>query len=1268
MKQKFSLKTIVVGFMAMSLMLTSVTSCKDYDDDINSLENRVTSLEASVKALQAKVDAGKYVTAVATHDDGITVTFSDGTSQNVTVNGKAPTITVNSDGDLLVDGTVVGNIKGPKGDTGASGADIANNVTIDPTTKEILVDGAGTGVILDNISQNGSYVTSTATGYTLNVWNSTTNAYETISLPKGSNTVTGITYVPHQLSGGFGEAKQVWFPVIVTDSLYDPTGASLLDIGYQLFKDNALLGGAIPGGGGSPSSLTYTSFSSAKDRLYSGKVNLDFAFSPTAVDPTSFELDGMAAADASLSTYSKDDDEVMLFNKGEAMYSGVYNNISNLTDGVYSLRAKAWHFGEILDFTKRTSVALKIKNGENMVQSEYIPTRRHAILQKYLYITTADHDLAAFNSTTKFYWTFTSADANALFNAVTDPYLYKSSNTAANLDPVTATNPFGEGLTTARRAEIDALPENVTYRPIAPSFEIPLGTADAPGTLNLKEKLKIYYRQTKSTGELVDPTDLKVGDEGKIVILNNGEIIEDQAFDDFTLEFELVKYFNEGVDQTSRYLDADKSKDGVITVKSHSAIEQTGELHTAAIGRTPMVRVKMIAPKEDNYAVVKTALIKLVITNKAADLEDIDVEYDVDFVLKSINQENILDMDRIFNMDEIQLSKAQFKEAYTFDDIREVAVTAYPVIGPTEYVTSFVHEGTYTTDHYTDGDYTPVHRFGVNPKLYGDQVILDDISTNNTTLTNTLVTYGSPLMFEGTYTIKTRYTLKDPNGPYKDMAPKNINLTVNVTNSYPAVKAPEKTPLNWTSDYSSNGTDQVVATGRIGGPDVPPTNNTTDKSYEMIQDLHTSFDLASYEGSGVPANATASNTDGAYATAYKGLVDQTYGPVVARPTFSFELADELFTLADGTTQVYLQNVNANRAAATGYTSGITLTKAQGDHDKNTATPDEWRWELGLEPTDAGRKFITKVKFNTSSGKYDYVSPKVIKFNTVMSFNEWIDANYGNYGIGEVKYSKNASPATTHIGYPIPTNTADYVVKPFGDTSGGSYEFNSQDNYINVVTDYNNYFDSAAGVAEADTEAPRYGRAKITGTYETFFPTPLRLRPDEDAELVDKYEDANNENKIRLDTLFILTDYLYTDGILEANKPKHIIYDYSKAGLTVGGITYSADGWYENYRLEFEAQKAFSYEIGDAYYEANPSTPLDATNKARFSHVVTGGVDYLTWDNNGADITQNVIVEIKVTFIHKWGEDPYTPSTALTYDTGTLGSSTYVVPVKLVPHK
>ena len=56
------------------------TSCKDYDDDIESLDNRVSAVEKLVSDLQAKIDAGSVITGVDKTEDGIVIKLSNGDS------------------------------------------------------------------------------------------------------------------------------------------------------------------------------------------------------------------------------------------------------------------------------------------------------------------------------------------------------------------------------------------------------------------------------------------------------------------------------------------------------------------------------------------------------------------------------------------------------------------------------------------------------------------------------------------------------------------------------------------------------------------------------------------------------------------------------------------------------------------------------------------------------------------------------------------------------------------------------------------------------------------------------------------------------------------------------------------------------------------------------------------------------------------------------------------------------------------------------------
>ena len=108
----------VILFSALMVGNTGTfTSCKDYDDDIDQINNELTEIKSSLSALQAKVDAGKYVTNVTKSGDGIVVTWNDGTSSTIET------------------------IKGDKGDKGDK-----VTITIDPTSKNWMIDGIDTGI------------------------------------------------------------------------------------------------------------------------------------------------------------------------------------------------------------------------------------------------------------------------------------------------------------------------------------------------------------------------------------------------------------------------------------------------------------------------------------------------------------------------------------------------------------------------------------------------------------------------------------------------------------------------------------------------------------------------------------------------------------------------------------------------------------------------------------------------------------------------------------------------------------------------------------------------------------------------------------------------------------------------------------------------------------------------------------------------------------------------------------------------------------------
>lgn len=62
----------------------SFMSCKDYDDDIDQINNKISGIESTIADLQKKIGDGAYVKAIAQAADGFTVTMSDGSTTTIT--------------------------------------------------------------------------------------------------------------------------------------------------------------------------------------------------------------------------------------------------------------------------------------------------------------------------------------------------------------------------------------------------------------------------------------------------------------------------------------------------------------------------------------------------------------------------------------------------------------------------------------------------------------------------------------------------------------------------------------------------------------------------------------------------------------------------------------------------------------------------------------------------------------------------------------------------------------------------------------------------------------------------------------------------------------------------------------------------------------------------------------------------------------------------------------------------------------------------------
>lgn len=129
MNKKF-LNVALFGTL-IAVSSSTFTSCKDYDDDIDGLTNRVSAVEGTLSQLESLIKKGAVITDVKSTANGVVVTLSDNKTFTLT-NGKdgaagaagknGTVVTMGEDGYWYVDGKKTENPwKGQKGDDGVAG-------------------------------------------------------------------------------------------------------------------------------------------------------------------------------------------------------------------------------------------------------------------------------------------------------------------------------------------------------------------------------------------------------------------------------------------------------------------------------------------------------------------------------------------------------------------------------------------------------------------------------------------------------------------------------------------------------------------------------------------------------------------------------------------------------------------------------------------------------------------------------------------------------------------------------------------------------------------------------------------------------------------------------------------------------------------------------------------------------------------------------------------------------------------------------------------
>lgn len=193
-KKYFSV--LLMGAMTVATVGT-VTSCKDYDDDISNLQEQIDKLSETIKNIQTQINNGAILTSVTPTENGMTITLNqNGQTKNYTIsngkdgqNGKSWKIGDNGnwwydEGNGYVDSKFPA--RGENGKDGENGTNGENGAAGENGKNgKYYVPNPETGCF--DIYQDGTKVESTNIPYTATAENAITATWE-----KGVLTLVGV--------------------------------------------------------------------------------------------------------------------------------------------------------------------------------------------------------------------------------------------------------------------------------------------------------------------------------------------------------------------------------------------------------------------------------------------------------------------------------------------------------------------------------------------------------------------------------------------------------------------------------------------------------------------------------------------------------------------------------------------------------------------------------------------------------------------------------------------------------------------------------------------------------------------------------------------------------------------------------------------------------------------------------------------------------------------------------------------------------------------
>ena len=230
-KKRRITKTAMVKKWFLFLAITAglVTSCKNYDDDIDNLQEQIDVITSDLGDIQDLVDAGKFVQTVTTQTNGILITFSDGSTATITngTNGTDGTSSVLT----IVDGYWY--LNGVTTEVKAAGEDGEDGSVVTIGTDGYwYIDGVKT-TVLANPGSIVAVENAAETYYTLAVINQDGTA-KSIVVPVVAQHVSSIVFVPEYMSPLLGAI--IYAPILSNDEngVLDSTYFGKSQILYQI--------------------------------------------------------------------------------------------------------------------------------------------------------------------------------------------------------------------------------------------------------------------------------------------------------------------------------------------------------------------------------------------------------------------------------------------------------------------------------------------------------------------------------------------------------------------------------------------------------------------------------------------------------------------------------------------------------------------------------------------------------------------------------------------------------------------------------------------------------------------------------------------------------------------------------------------------------------------------------------------------------------------------------------------------------------------------